>query len=95
MKTTIIAPIITERSLALAKQGKFSFLVALDADKASIKKAIKDAFKVDVIGVDTIIQKGKTKRIGMKRVEKKLAKTKKAVVTLKSGQKIDIFDLGV
>lgn len=95
MKQVIISPIITERSMALVKQGKFSFRVARNVDKQAIKKAIRDAFKVDVVSVETTTQKGKTQRVGIRRVEKRLQPTKKAVVTLKEGQKIDIFDLGV
>lgn len=95
MKSVIIAPLITERSMALVKQGKFSFRVSKNATKDAIKKAVKDTFSVDVVSVDTVTQKGKTHRVGVRRVEKRLAPVKKAVVTLKSGQKIDIFDLGV
>ncbi len=88
-------PIITERSMQLAKENKFSFVVARSATKEMIKNAISKTFKVDVIGVDVTVQKGKTKRFGNKREERRLTAEKKAIVTVKSGQKIDIFDLGV
>jgi len=88
-------PIITERSMQLAKTGKFSFIVARGATKVMIKDAATKMFKVDVIGVDTTIQKGKMKRFGSKREERAVPVLKKAVITLKEGQKIDIFDLGV
>lgn len=93
--SVIISPIITERSMALVKQNKFSFLVDPVAKKETIKKAIEGAFNVSVTGVETTMQKGKTKRVGMRRTEKQLQPFKKAVVTLKEGQKIDMFDLGV
>lgn len=97
MHTThvIRRPVITEKSMEAAKKGKFSFLVARDADKDIIKKAVEDQFKVEVISVETTVQKGKTKRVGMRRMEKTMNPIKKAVVTLKEGQKIDMFDLGV
>jgi len=95
MKQIIISPIITERSMALVKQNKFSFKVAKDADKDSIRRAIKTQFNVDPIGIETAIQKGKTQRVGVRRAEKRREAFKKAIITLKSGQKIDIFDLGV
>lgn len=93
--SVILSPIITERSMALVKQNKFSFLVNPKAKKETIKKAIERAFKVSVTDIETNTQKGKTKRVGMRRTEKQLQPFKKAVVTLKEGQKIDIFDLGV
>lgn len=95
MRHILISPIITERSMAMVKRGKFSFLVSSQADKEAIKKAVNSAFGVDVISIETLVQKGKTKRVGMRRAEKSLHATKKAVVSLKEGQKIDIFDLGV
>lgn len=88
-------PLITERSLEEAKKNRFSFLVDASATKEQIKKAIEEIFKVDVVSVDTRIQKGRTQRVGVRRTVRKLTPTKKAVVTLKNGQKIDIFDLGV
>ena len=88
-------PLITEKSMGIAKNGKFSFLVAKDADKDMIKKAVENQFKVNVVSVETTVQKGKTKRVGMRRMEKILTPVKKAIVTLKEGQKIDMFDLGV
>jgi large subunit ribosomal protein L23 len=81
--------------MALAKQNKFTFLVAPAAKKETIRKAIEDTFKVSVTGIETNTQKGKSKRVGMRRTEKHLQPFKKAVVTLKEGQKIDMFDLGV
>ena len=95
MNYVVLAPLITERSMALVKQGKFSFKVSLHANKESIRKAIKTMFNVDVIGIETVVQKGKTKRSGTRRMEKRMQPQKKAIVTLKTGQKIDIFDLGV
>lgn len=88
-------PLITERSMQLVKKNQFTFIVAMGTTKEMIKNAIQSAFKVDVVAVDTAIQKGKTKRVGKKREMKDLSAIKKAIVTVKEGQKIDIFDLGV
>lgn len=88
-------PHITEKSMAAVKQGKFTFIVAKDANKDEIRRSIENQFKVNVLSIVTTVQKGKTKRVGAKRVEKTLTPVKKAIVTLKSGQKIDMFDLGV
>lgn len=88
-------PLITEKSMGDAKAGRFSFIVDRDADKDMIKKAIEKQFNVEVVSIETTLQKGKTKRVGMRRMEKNLTPKKKAIVTLKEGQKIDIFDLGV
>lgn len=95
MRSVVISPIITERSMALVKKNKFSFKVAVTADKEMIKRAVKEQFNVDPISIETVIQKGKTQRVGVRRVEKKRSSYKRAVVTVKEGQKIDIFDLGV
>ncbi len=88
-------PHITEKSMADVKQGKFTFIVAKDANKDEIRRTIENQFKVNVIKIVTTVQKGKTKRVGVRRAEKSLTAVKKAIVTLKSGQKIDMFDLGV
>lgn len=91
---TIISPVITERSMTDAQNSKFTFIVSVNADKKDIKRAVEDAFKVHVIGVSTVIVKGKTVRVGKKRTEKKVTPVKKAVVALAKGEKIDVFDLG-
>lgn len=89
----IIRPIITEKTMKEAKNGKCSFEVLKEADKVRIKNAVEKKFSVQVTGVTTLIVKGKTKRIGKRRVETVRTSWKKAVVTLKKGQKIDMFDV--
>jgi large subunit ribosomal protein L23 len=88
----IISPIITEKAMAEAAKGKFTFAVNKAATKDNIKKEIGAAFNVTVIGVQTIIAKGKRKKIGKKRTEVKDSAWKRAVVTLKNGEKIDMFE---
>jgi len=72
---------------------KFGFVVSVNANKIEIAKALKEKFNVDVVSVNTMTYKGKTKtqftRKG--RFSGKTPKFKKAIVTLKEGQTIDIF----
>ena len=87
-----IAPLISEKSMNNAGLGKFTFKVSKKADKKQIKKEIEERFKVDVLSVATTIIKGKKRRFGAKRIEVALPSFKKAIVKLKPGQKIDLFD---
>lgn len=90
----IKSPVITEKSMVDAENGKFTFTVSLLAGKKEIRNAIEKQFNVKVIGISTITVKGKMKRVGKRRTEKKLTPIKKAIVALEKGQKIDLFDLG-
>lgn len=91
----LIKPIITEKSTHDAGKGKFTFLVANGADKNVIKQAVEKMFNVHVVDVATVIIKGRTKRTGQKRIEVTLPSFKKGIVTLKSGEKISLFDTSV
>jgi len=86
-------PIITEKTLILAQDSRFTFEVDLKASKHQIAELVAKQFKVDVVKVSTITTNGKEKRFGSKRKPTKLSDTKKAIVTLKKGQKIDYFDV--
>jgi large subunit ribosomal protein L23 len=94
MNTIIIKPLITEKSMADVNKGKYSFVVAKDARKTTIKHAIKQQFNVTVTSVATSILKGKTQRVGVRRQEVDKASLKKATVTLKKGEKIALFEPG-
>lgn len=94
LHTIIIRPVITEKSMSGASKNKFTFQVAKQADKKTIKKAIEKKFGVNVLKVESSIRKGKKKRSGVQRREVIGSDWKKAVVTLKEGQKIDLFDVG-
>lgn len=85
---TILAPIITEKSTLVAEENKIIFRVAIDADKKQIKAAVEHLFKVDVTKVNTIRVKGKVKRFRGRLGRR--PDTKKAIVTLKDGQSVDI-----
>ena len=85
---TILSPVITEKSTIVSEHNKVIFKVAIDADKPSIKEAVENLFKVTVTKVNTIKIKGKTKRF--KGTLGRRPDYKKAIVTLKDGQSIDI-----
>lgn len=86
-----MTPIFTEKSLKLAKQGKYSFWVDKNANKLFIKSAVAKAFGVHVTDIKTISVKGETKR-NAKGKKSRLTGGKKAIVSLKEGEKIDIFE---
>ncbi len=89
----IIAPVISEKSTKGIQDGKFTFKVEKTATKGEIKRAIERQFKVNVLKVKTSIVKGRQSRVGVRRVEVSQSSFKKAIVTLKKGQKIDIFEV--
>ena len=86
----ILAPHITEKSTLLSEHNGVVFKVAGDATKPQIKEAVEALWGVKVTGVNTIVQKGKTKR--WKGRPYKRTDTKKAIVTLAEGQSIDITE---
>ena len=83
-------PLVTEKSTTLQELGKYVFEVATTATKTQIKEAIEEAFEVEVVAVNTINMVGKIKRYGPRPVQKKA--WKKAIVTLKKGDKIEVFE---
>ena len=84
----IIAPVITEKSMANRQNNVYTFKVAKDATKTDIKKAIEEAFKVSVKSVNTLNTKSKRRRVG--RYSGRTKTCKKAIVTLESGSSIEI-----
>ena len=85
---TIISPNITEKSTSLSEYNKIVFKVHKNANKNSIKKSIEKIFKVNVVKIHTINLKGTTKMIRNKKTFK--SGYKKAIITLKKGQTIDL-----
>lgn len=85
---TINALIRTEKSSGFLPMNKYLFWVAKDANKIDIKKAIEDIYRVAVTKVNVINVRGKMRRLRYQ--EGKKSDWKKAIVTLKSGDKIDI-----
>ncbi|OMJ32320.1 MULTISPECIES: 50S ribosomal protein L23 [Sphingomonas] len=84
----IVAPHITEKATLLSEHNAVVFKVASGATKPEIKAAVEALFDVNVTGVNTIVQKGKTKR--WKGAPYQRSDMKKAIVTLKDGQSIDV-----
>ena len=84
----IVAPHITEKATLLSEQNAVVFKVANKATKPEIKAAVEALFGVSVTGVNTIVQKGKTKRL--RGIEGRRDDIKKAVVTLEEGHSIDV-----
>ena len=92
MKSTLIRPHITEKTLMLAASGWYTFVVDSAADKGRIAKAISDFYKVKVVEVRVISMHGKTRRVGKRMKHTHTADWKKAMVRLLKGQKIDAFE---
>ena len=86
----IVAPHITEKTTLLSEHNAVVFKVANSASKPEIKAAVEAIFDVTVTGVNTIVQKGKTKR--WKGAPYQRSDIKKAIVTLKDGQSIDVTE---
>ncbi len=87
----IVSPYLTEKGDMLKeKENKILLKVATDANKIEIKKAVEELFKVKVDCVRTINCKGKKKRLG--KYEGKRPDWKKAIVTLKKGEKLDFIE---
>ena len=83
-------PVVSEKTMNLLAENKYTFLVNPDANKIEIKHAVEKAFSVKVTDVKTVNVKGKSKRVG--RYTGKTSDKKKAIVTLKDGDKIEVFD---
>ena len=84
----IIAPVITEKSMANRQNNVYAFKVVKDATKTDIKKAVEEAFKVSVKSVNTLNTKSKRRRVG--RYSGRTKTYKKAIVTLESGSSIEM-----
>ena len=88
-RDVLLAPVISEKSYGLIDEGKYTFLVHPDANKTEIKIAVEKVFNVKVTSVNTSNRQGKVKRtrtgFGTRN------KTKRAVVSLAAGDRIDLF----
>ncbi|MDD4526793.1 MAG: 50S ribosomal protein L23 [Candidatus Margulisbacteria bacterium] len=90
IKNVILGPVITEKSSAMGAENKYVFKVLPDANKIEIKSVIEKTFKVEVLNVRTINVLGKNKRVG--KFTGRTSDWKKAIVTIKEGQKIAEFE---
>ena len=84
----ILSPIMTEKSTNLSSLNKVSFKVPFDSNKKILKKTVEKIFKVNVIKINTINLKGKSKMVRNKKTFR--PGFKKAIITLKKGQSIDL-----
>jgi large subunit ribosomal protein L23 len=85
----LLRPVVSEKSYGLLDEGKYTFVVSPDANKTQIKQAVEEVFRVKVTGVNTLNRQGKRRRTRFgygKRTD-----TKRAIVTLAEGDRIDIF----
>lgn len=87
MYEIIRSPVITEKATRLSGDGQYVFRVAIDARKPQIKAAVEGLFNVQVVAVNTLVQKGKTKRFRGRPGQR--SDVKKAFVKLAAGQQID------
>ena len=88
-RDVLIKPVISEKSYRLVDDGKYTFLVAPEANKTQIRQAVEQVFRVKVTGVNTVNRPGKRRRTRYgwgKRPD-----TKRAIVTLAAGERIDVF----
>jgi len=85
----ILAPVVSEKSYGLLETGRYTFLVHPDANKTQVKIAVEKIFDVKVTSVNTLNRPGKTRRT--KNGLGKRKDTKRAIVSLAEGHRIDIF----
>ena len=86
----LLKPTITEKSTLLQESGRYTFEVVLTANKGLVKEAVEKNFNVKVVDVNITMLRGKRKRYGPK--VKKMPDTKKAVVTLRAGDRINLIE---
>jgi large subunit ribosomal protein L23 len=88
-RDVLIAPVISEKSYGLLDEGKYTFEVRPDANKTQIRQAVEAVFGVTVTGVNTLNRQGKRKRTRFGYGKRK--DTKRAIVSLAEGERIEIF----
>ncbi len=89
--TIIERPMVTEKSSMAAEQGKYTFKVNPEANKIEIREAIEQIYPVHVTKVNTVTVRGKSYRLGRVKTRKR-PDWKKAIVTLRAGERIEIFE---
>ena len=91
-RDVILRPVVSEKSYGLLDDGAYTFVVHPDANKIEIRQAVEAIFNVRVRKVNTLNRKGKRKRNRRAFTFGKRADTKRAVVTLAAGDRIDLFE---
>ena len=88
----LLRPVVSEKSYALMQDGAYVFVVAPDATRAEVRRAVEDVFGVRVRKVNTFNRKGKLRRNRKTNTLGQRPSTKRAVVTLVDGDRIDLFE---
>jgi len=88
----LVRPVVSEKSYALMEEGAYIFVVSPDATKIDVRHAVEQAFGVRVKSVNTLNRKGKRRRNRKTNTVGMRSDTKRAVVTLAPGDKIDLFE---
>ena len=88
-RDVLLKPVISEKSYRLADDGKYTFLVAPGANKTQIRQAVEEIFHVKVTGVNTVNRPGKRRRTRFGWGTR--VRTKRAIVSLATGERIDVF----
>jgi large subunit ribosomal protein L23 len=91
-RDVILRPVVSEKSYALLDEGVYTFVVAPEANKVEIRQAVESIFNVRVANVNTLNRKGKRKRNRKSFTFGTRAATKRAIVTLVAGDRIDLFE---
>jgi len=89
-RDVILAPVVSEKSYGLIDNNAYTFMVHPEANKTEIRQAVETIWDVKVLSVNTINRKGKTKRFRF--TQGKRSDTKRAIVKLREGDKIDLFE---
>ena len=91
-RDVIIRPVVSEKSYALLDGGVYTFIVSPEANKIEIRQAVESIFNVRVVKVNTLNRSGKRKRNRRSFTFGKRPDTKRAIVTLHAGDRIDLFE---
>ena len=86
----LVRPVISEKNTMLSALNKYCFEIAAGANKPMVTEAVEAAFKVDVVAVNIVHMHSKMRRVGRRQVPTK--PWRKAIVTVKQGQRIEIFE---
>jgi large subunit ribosomal protein L23 len=88
----LLRPVVSEKSYALMEDGTYVFVVAPDATRVEVRSAVEQVFGVHVVKVNTLNRKGKRRRNRRRNTFSTRAATKRALVTLAAGERIDLFE---
>ncbi|HVL28360.1 MAG TPA: 50S ribosomal protein L23 [Acidimicrobiales bacterium] len=91
-RDVVLRPVVSEKSYALLDDNVYTFIVRSDATKIQIRDAVEQIFNVRVTKVNTLNRKGKRKRNRRLPTFGKRPDTKRAIVTLSAGNRIDLFE---